>query len=222
MVGLVLFGGMLVLMLLGIPIVFTIGLASVLGTLVIGAAAPWIIIPSSMINGMDSFPLMAVPFFILAGELMKSRRHRRAAGRVRKLVGRPYPRRSRPCDGRLQHHARHGYRFRAGAGGGDRPDHGAGHGKSRLSPRVRDRTRLRGLADRPDHPAQYHHGHLRGRGRCIGRRTVSRRHRTRADDCGITYGLCLRTRTRARRDACASLSRCARSCSAARTRSWRS
>jgi tripartite ATP-independent transporter DctM subunit len=69
-VGLVLFGGMLVLMLLGIPIVFTIGLASVLGTLVIGAAAPWIIIPSSMINGMDSFPLMAVPFFILAGELM--------------------------------------------------------------------------------------------------------------------------------------------------------
>ena len=70
MVGLVLFGGMLLLMLLGIPIVFAIGLASVLGTLVVGAAAPWIIIPSSMINGMDSFPLMAVPFFILAGELM--------------------------------------------------------------------------------------------------------------------------------------------------------
>jgi C4-dicarboxylate transporter DctM subunit len=70
MVGLVLFGGMLLLMLLGIPIVFAIGLAAVLGTFVIGAAAPWIIIPSSMINGMDSFPLMAVPFFILAGELM--------------------------------------------------------------------------------------------------------------------------------------------------------
>ncbi len=70
MVGLVLFGGMLLLMLLGIPIVFAIGLASVLGTLVVGAAVPWIIIPSSMINGMDSFPLMAVPFFILAGELM--------------------------------------------------------------------------------------------------------------------------------------------------------
>jgi C4-dicarboxylate transporter DctM subunit len=70
MVGLVLFGGMLLLMLLGIPIVFAIGLAAVLGTLVVGAAAPWILIPSSMINGMDSFPLMAVPFFILAGELM--------------------------------------------------------------------------------------------------------------------------------------------------------
>ena len=58
------------LMLLGVPIVFSIGIAAVLGTFVIGDAAPWIIIPSSMINGMDSFPLMAVPFFILAGELM--------------------------------------------------------------------------------------------------------------------------------------------------------
>jgi C4-dicarboxylate transporter DctM subunit len=70
MVGIVLFGGMIVLMLLGVPIVFAIGIAAVLGTFVIGAAAPWIIIPSSMINGMDSFPLLAIPFFILAGELM--------------------------------------------------------------------------------------------------------------------------------------------------------
>jgi C4-dicarboxylate transporter DctM subunit len=70
MLGIVLFGGMIALMILGVPIVFSIGLAAVLGTFVIGAAAPWIIIPSSMINGMDSFPLLAVPFFILAGELM--------------------------------------------------------------------------------------------------------------------------------------------------------
>jgi C4-dicarboxylate transporter DctM subunit len=70
MLGIVLFGGMLLLMLLGVPILFSIGIAAVLGTVVIGDAAPWIIIPSSMINGMDSFPLMAVPFFILAGELM--------------------------------------------------------------------------------------------------------------------------------------------------------
>jgi tripartite ATP-independent transporter DctM subunit len=70
MIGLVLFGGMLVLMLLGVPIVFSIGLAAVLATFVIGEAAPLLIVPSSMFNGMDSFPLMAVPFFILAGELM--------------------------------------------------------------------------------------------------------------------------------------------------------
>jgi tripartite ATP-independent transporter DctM subunit len=70
MIGVVLFGGMLVFMLLGIPIVFAIGLAAVLGMFLIGPTVPWIIVPSSMMNGMDSFPLMAVPFFILAGELM--------------------------------------------------------------------------------------------------------------------------------------------------------
>ncbi len=70
MVGLTLFGGMLVLMLLGIPIVFCIGLAAVAATFVIGDSAPLLIVPSSMYNGMDSFPLMAIPFFILAGEMM--------------------------------------------------------------------------------------------------------------------------------------------------------
>lgn len=70
MVGLTLFGGMLVLMLLGIPIVFCIGLAAIAATFVIGSSSPLLIIPSSMFNGMDSFPLMAVPFFVLAGEMM--------------------------------------------------------------------------------------------------------------------------------------------------------
>jgi len=81
MLGIVLFGGMIALMLLGVPVVFAIGLAAVLGTLVIGASAPWIIIPSSMINGMDSFPLLAIPFFILAGELMNR------GGIAERLVG---------------------------------------------------------------------------------------------------------------------------------------
>jgi len=41
-----------------------------LAILLIGPGAPWIIVPNSIFNGMNSFPLMAVPFFILAGELM--------------------------------------------------------------------------------------------------------------------------------------------------------
>ena len=133
MVGLVLFGGMLVLMLLGIPIVFAIGLASVLGTLVIGAAAPWIIIPSSMINGMDSFPLMAVPFFILAGELMnRGGIAERLVAFANSLVGH--------IRGGLGHATvvsntmlAHGHRLGAGTGGRDRPDHDPGHGEPRLS-----------------------------------------------------------------------------------------
>ena len=70
MVGISLFFGMLVFMVMGIPIVFSIGLACVLASFFIPDSMPWIIFPSSMINGMDSFPLLAVPFFILAGELM--------------------------------------------------------------------------------------------------------------------------------------------------------
>jgi len=70
MLGTVMFGGMLALMLLGVPILFAIGIASALGIMVIGPSAPWIIIPASMFNGMNSFPLMAIPFFVLAGELM--------------------------------------------------------------------------------------------------------------------------------------------------------
>ncbi len=70
MVGGVMLLVMLVLLAAGVPVVFSIGLAAVGGILVIGPGAPWIMIPNSMFNGMDSFPLMAVPFFVLAGELM--------------------------------------------------------------------------------------------------------------------------------------------------------
>ena len=61
---------MLVLLALGVPIAFCIGLASAVAILMVGPSAPWIIVPNSMMNGMDSFPLMAVPFFVLAGDLM--------------------------------------------------------------------------------------------------------------------------------------------------------
>ena len=70
MVGLIMLIVMLAFLAGGIPIVFAIGLASLTGMLVVGAGAPLIMIPNSMFNGMDSFPLMAVPFFVLAGEIM--------------------------------------------------------------------------------------------------------------------------------------------------------
>ena len=61
---------MLALLALGVPIAFCIGLASAVAILMVGPSAPWIIVPNSMLNGMDSFPLMAAPFFVLAGDLM--------------------------------------------------------------------------------------------------------------------------------------------------------
>ena len=58
-------------MALGIPVAFCLALTSLLVLLVIGDV-PLHLIPQRMFTGMDSFPLMAVPFFILAGDLMNA------------------------------------------------------------------------------------------------------------------------------------------------------
>ncbi|QFT34445.1 Sialic acid TRAP transporter permease protein SiaT [Labrenzia sp. THAF82] len=54
---------------LGMPVVFTMGVASTVAILVDGALNP-LLIPQRLFGGINSFPLMAVPFFILASELM--------------------------------------------------------------------------------------------------------------------------------------------------------
>ena len=67
-------------MALGIPVAFCLALTSLIVLLVIGDI-PLHLLPQRMFTGMDSFPLMAVPFFILAGELMNS------AGITKRIVG---------------------------------------------------------------------------------------------------------------------------------------
>ncbi|MEW6185921.1 MAG: TRAP transporter large permease [Thermodesulfobacteriota bacterium] len=54
---------------LNLPIAFSMGLSSILGLLVKGDI-PLIIVPQKIFTGSDSFPLLAIPFFILAGMLM--------------------------------------------------------------------------------------------------------------------------------------------------------
>jgi TRAP-type C4-dicarboxylate transport system permease large subunit len=66
---LLLVGGFLVLMLIGVPVAISMAVASVL-YLVAYNVAPDIIAAQRMIAGVESFPLLAVPFFILAGNLM--------------------------------------------------------------------------------------------------------------------------------------------------------
>lgn len=63
-----LFGTFLVLLLLGIPIAVSMGLTSML--VLLSQDSPLVIIPARMFAGTDSFPLVAVPFFILAGDLL--------------------------------------------------------------------------------------------------------------------------------------------------------
>jgi len=54
---------------LSVPIAFSMGLSSAI-FLLSNPDFPILIIPHRMFNGMNSFPLLAVPFFIMAGELM--------------------------------------------------------------------------------------------------------------------------------------------------------
>ena len=58
-----------VTILLGVPVAFCLGLAGV-AFIVVTKAMPLNVLPTLMFGGIDSFPLMAIPFFIMAGDLM--------------------------------------------------------------------------------------------------------------------------------------------------------
>src|ERR687894_3329077 len=66
---LILIGSFLVLMILGVPVAISMAVASLLYILATGMV-PDVIVAQRMIAGVESFPLLAVPFFILAGNLM--------------------------------------------------------------------------------------------------------------------------------------------------------
>lgn len=69
MESIILLGSFLLLFLLNVPISFAIGMSSVL-TVIYNGKFPLSIITQSMGTGVDSFPLMAIPFFMLAGIIM--------------------------------------------------------------------------------------------------------------------------------------------------------
>jgi TRAP-type C4-dicarboxylate transport system permease large subunit len=66
---LLLLGVFLLLMILGLPVAFSMACSSLLYILVTGVT-PDVTLAQRMIAGVESFPLLAVPFFILAGNLM--------------------------------------------------------------------------------------------------------------------------------------------------------
>jgi tripartite ATP-independent transporter DctM subunit len=57
-------------MTLGVPIAFCLGLGG-LAYIVLSGTVPIAVLPTLMFGGMDSFPLLAIPFFIIAGDLMQ-------------------------------------------------------------------------------------------------------------------------------------------------------
>lgn len=68
---LVLFGTFFLLLILTVPIGYAIGIATLVTILTTGdGTIPLLMISQKSITGVDSFPLMAIPFFMLAGNLM--------------------------------------------------------------------------------------------------------------------------------------------------------
>ncbi len=61
---------LLILMVVGLPIAFALMIAPGLSLFFDGQASMFPMLLMRMYNGMDSFPLMAIPYFILAGEVM--------------------------------------------------------------------------------------------------------------------------------------------------------
>jgi tripartite ATP-independent transporter DctM subunit len=57
-----------VLLLLGVPVAFSIGLASV--ATILAAGLPVAVVFQKMVGGMQVFSFLAIPFFVFAGELM--------------------------------------------------------------------------------------------------------------------------------------------------------
>lgn len=77
--GYVLIGGFILLIVIGLPIAIAIGLASLLG-LGLFTDVPLALASQRMLAGLRSFPLLAIPLFVLAGAVMN------AGGITRRLV----------------------------------------------------------------------------------------------------------------------------------------
>jgi C4-dicarboxylate transporter DctM subunit len=72
----------IVLLLANVPIALTLGAAAVFALLWEGSI-PLLVVPQRIFTGADSFPLLAIPLFILAGELME---HSGISARLVKLA----------------------------------------------------------------------------------------------------------------------------------------
>ena len=73
-----LFGIFLILLFLGVPVATAMLFSSIVNLVVVGL--PGIIAADRVLNSLNSFPLLAVPFFILAGVIMNQ------AGLTKRLV----------------------------------------------------------------------------------------------------------------------------------------
>ena len=156
-VGILFFG----LMFVGLPIGYVLGLAGVAGLIQVGGENFLAMAPKRYFEGLDLFTFMAMPFFILAGEIMnRSGITMRLVAFTDSLVG--Y---LRGGLGAQQHGGLRDLRGHDRCGrlrcGGLRQHPGAVDGLEGLPQAVRLRGLRCRLHHRPHHPALQPDGHLR-------------------------------------------------------------
>ena len=71
MLAATIFISLFVLLLLSVPIGICLGLATMIAMIFVDGTPPMVLLARSVVTGADSFPLIAVPLFILAGDLMQ-------------------------------------------------------------------------------------------------------------------------------------------------------
>lgn len=67
-IGLILFGSFAILLLLRVPVSFSLGLSSMLCLVIL--KVPLVVVGQKIFTALDTFSIMAIPFFILSGNLM--------------------------------------------------------------------------------------------------------------------------------------------------------
>lgn len=71
---------LLLLLIIGLPLPFSLGTAALAGLLAMGDGIPLTVIPQRFVAGINNFSFMAIPFFLLLGDLMN------AAGITRRII----------------------------------------------------------------------------------------------------------------------------------------
>ena len=64
----VLIGGLFLTLIIAVPIAWGLGISGLVALFLMDI--PLNTVPQKIFSGMDIFPLMCIPFFILAGEIM--------------------------------------------------------------------------------------------------------------------------------------------------------
>ncbi|EGU60399.1 TRAP transporter large transmembrane protein [Vibrio nigripulchritudo ATCC 27043] len=72
MIYLLLFGGLLALVMINVPIAVSIGVVAVGGMVLTSGSDAMLNVPLTLYEGATKFPLLAIPLFVLAGELMNT------------------------------------------------------------------------------------------------------------------------------------------------------